>query len=210
MPRGFTPPSQRFRRLGFDLAGGGAAGAFDLTIRPEELSRTEPSRLTVQQTLGGAWADAFGRGLITIRIAGTTGWHGGRPDAALLSGEDAFRALRDGAFIAWHDARDALLRAGQDPAGVELTFVDELDGFVDVVAPKTFSLRRSKSSPLLIRYSVEMVVLRDAALPAGGRLADPVMAALAGPQAFVAAAQTIQGTVSQIQTLLPLFAGLLL
>src|SRR5277367_3573779 len=46
----------------------------NLVIRPEELTRTDPSRMTVQQTLGGAWADDFGPGLGSINISGTTGW----------------------------------------------------------------------------------------------------------------------------------------
>ena len=50
---------------------------YKFVIRPEELSRMDPSRVTVHQTLGGerlGWADDFGQGLPTINISGHTGW----------------------------------------------------------------------------------------------------------------------------------------
>lgn len=164
MPNSPPPPSQKNRTIGF----AGTTGIYELTIRPEEITRTEPSRLAVQQTLGGAWIDSFDRGIIQIRIAGTTGWRGGPPGHGGLSGEDAFHRLRTQAFIAWHAERAAIVAGGGDPSVVTLVFVDTLDGFTDIVAPKTFVMRRSKSSPLLIRYTIEMLVVQDLASPVGG------------------------------------------
>lgn len=169
MPYGFTPPSQKFRRIGFDLSGGGAAGQAELVIRPEELTWVAPSRIAVQQTLAGAWADSFDRGVATIRISGHTGWHGGSPlNGGVTSGEAAFQNLNEVAFQGWHDARSALAAAGQDVAAVEMIFIDELDRREALVAPKVFTLRRSKTRPLLSMYVIELLVLADAGQPTGG------------------------------------------
>lgn len=167
MPRGTPPPSQRNRPIGFY----GSTGAYTFVIPPEELTRQEPSRLAVQQTLGGAWADSFDRGTISIKIAGTTGWRGGPPDGGQLSGEAQFQVLRSQCFTAWHSARAAIVAGGGDPSSVQLYFVDTLNLTADLVAPKSFTLRRSKQSPLLLRYSIELLVLQDAATPITGGLA---------------------------------------
>jgi hypothetical protein len=143
----------------------------NLTIRPEEMTRFEPSRLAVQQTLGGAWIDGFSRGIITIKISGHTGWRGGGAGTlglGGLSGEAQFHSLRVNSFTQWHQARDDIVAGGGDPSVVELYFIDTLNGFVDVVAPKSFTLRRSKSRPLLMMYSIEMLVLWDVATPVAG------------------------------------------
>ena len=197
MPYGSTPPSQRNRRITFDLSGGGAAGTVDMLIRPEELTRVEPSRLAVQQTLAGAWADSFDRGVATIRISGHTGWHGG---------EAAFQGLRTTAFQGWHDARAALVAGGQDPAAVEMVFVDELDSFTALVAPKVFTLRRSKTRPLLMMYVIELLVLQDlgnGGAAGGGGPLDAVAAAFGdffgGAEELAGIAGQVQGIVAQAQ-----------
>ncbi|MGB9661342.1 MAG: hypothetical protein ACPL5F_04905 [Moorellaceae bacterium] len=43
-------------------------------INPDTYIQTEPVRANVIQTIGGAYVDAFGRGLATIRISGVSGW----------------------------------------------------------------------------------------------------------------------------------------
>lgn len=126
-----------------------------LIIRPEELTRTDVSRLTVQQTLGGAWVDDFGTGLATINISGHTGWRGN----AAADGMGQFAILKNQVFTGWHRRRDTAVRAGIDPRGVELRFVDALDSTVDVVAPVSFTLRRSRSRPLLMQFHIAMLVV---------------------------------------------------
>ena len=129
-----------------------------LTIRPEELTRTETSRVAVHQTLGGAFADSFGTGLPMINISGHTGW---RRQASGDDGEARFRMLRDTAYVNWHKLRQDATRAGKDPAKVQLVFVDELDWFSSVVIPLSFTLRRSKSRPLLLQFQIQMVVVDE-------------------------------------------------
>lgn len=129
----------------------------DLAIRPEDLTRGDPSRLNVQQTLGGAWADNFGPGVPTITISGHTGW---RPLAGSLGdGEARFQALKTTVFDQWHAKRRDAVQAGRDPDLVQLVFSDSLDGFTVVVAPMSFTLRRSRSRPLIYQYQISLTVL---------------------------------------------------
>ena len=140
-----------------DTAAGTPPLSIPLVVRPEDLTRTEPSRLAVQQTLGGAWADNFGIGLPTVSISGTTGWgQGNRP-----SGIDEFTKLHDNVFTRWHTLRDAALKKGLDPDKVLLIFSDKLDDFTWVVTPNSFVLKRSKSRPLLMSYQIQMTWLSD-------------------------------------------------
>lgn len=128
-----------------------------LVIRPEDLTRNDTSRMSVNQTLSGAWVDSFGPGVSTVTISGHTGWGaGGRPD-----GFQAFQKLHTTVFDAWHKARADAANAGKDPDGVRLVFVDGLDGFTWVVAPQSFVLKRNKSRPLLSQYQISMVKLGD-------------------------------------------------
>jgi hypothetical protein len=161
-----APTSQKYKTIGFtvdNLATMATPQTFNLPIRPEALSRQSTSRITVQQTLGGTgWADDFGPGLDVINIQGTTGWRGtaGNDGAAL------FQQLYAMIYTNWHQARNQLRGQGQDPNQIELIFTDTLDNIIEVVAPLTFTLQRSKSSPLLSRYSIQLIVLGDQPPPA--------------------------------------------
>lgn len=131
-----------------------------LPIKPEELTRTEPSRTSVVNSLDGAWVDAFGRGLTTLTISGHTGWgSNNRPD-----GIAQFSVLRDRFIHKWHDLRKARIDAGTNPDDVRLIFIDPLNGnYVADVVPMQFVLRRSKSQPLLLMYNIIMMVTNDKA-----------------------------------------------
>lgn len=190
---GMAPPPQRYRQIGFYLDGGaGEAVKLDLAIRPEDLTVTEPSRLNVQQTLGGAWADSFGRGLVTINLAGTLGWRG----SLFLSGEDAFKQLRSTVLLDWHRRREEAIDQGSDPGDVTLTFLDTLDDLSYIVAPQQFSLRRSKSSPLLMRYQLRLIALSDADAPRG--LLDKIAAALSNPLRWLAGVTGLGGVLTTL------------
>lgn len=131
-----------------------------LPIRPEDLTRTEPSQVTASKTLDGAFLDSFGRGLAQIQINGHTGWgQSDRPD-----GVKKFAELRDDYVHRWHRLRESRIAAGRDPDDVRLLFADTLNGdYVATVAPLTFALKRSKSNPLLMFYNLSLAVLDDQA-----------------------------------------------
>lgn len=150
------------------LTGGGGAtllaDPITLSVRPEALSRQDPSRMTVQQTLGGAWADSFGAGVASINISGHTGWRRNVGSSRQSNGEDGverFLRLRDTIFTQWHDERALAVKAGTDPSRIQLIFADGLDNFTSVVAPMSFVLQRSRSRPLLMQYQISMAVLND-------------------------------------------------
>jgi hypothetical protein len=158
-----SPSSQKagLRPISFvldDLASGTPPTSVDLVIRPEELTRTDSSRMSVVQTLGGAWADNFGPGLPQITISGHTGW---RPQAFTGDGEARFAQLKTMVFDQYHIRKQAAVMAGRDPNLVQLIFSDALDNFSVSVAPGQFVLRRSKSRPLLMMYQIPMTVLDE-------------------------------------------------
>lgn len=122
------------------------------------MTRNDPSRLNVQQTLGGAWADSFGAGVPTIQISGHTGW---RPTFGSGDGGTRFQELYDQVYLQWHERRAAAIQSGIDPDLVKLVFADALDDFTVVVAPMNFTLRRSRSRPLLYQYQINLTVVGE-------------------------------------------------
>lgn len=151
------------RPISFILdARGGDADEVTLFIRPEELSRTSPSRMSVNQTLGGAWVDSFGEGLESITISGTLGWRTGQDGR---DGGDRLLDMRERTFERWHSLRQRAVDIGDDPNDVKLRFVDTLNSYTAVIAPQVFEIRRSKSRPLLASYRLSFISL--------GRGSDP-------------------------------------
>lgn len=155
-----VPTDQRagVRPISFLLdSGGSLSDPVMLKIRPEDLTRNEPSRITVHQTLGRGtqgWVDNFGEGLPSVTISGHTGW---RPSG--VSAEDGVRAFEHlNTLVAhsYHAAKQGAIDTGRDPATVKLLFIDMLDGFAWNVAPMQFVLRRNKSRPLLMQYNITL------------------------------------------------------
>jgi hypothetical protein len=152
------PPDQRAgkRPISFVLD---AAGVFSkpvtLVIRPEDLTRNEPTRATVHATLGrevSGWVDHFGEGLPSLTISGHTGWRG----SSAFNGEQAFTDLNNLVQHDYSKARQTAIDSGADPSRVKLLFVDTLDNFAWSVVPMQFILRRSKSRPLLHQYNITL------------------------------------------------------
>lgn len=158
-----VPPSTQkafFKPIAFILdPGGNEDGEYvNLYIRPEDLSYPEPSRIATHQTLGQAWVDNYGEGLKRLTISGNTGWRGeGLIDAE--DGIDRFQSLRLVVFEKWHQLRQIKLENGEDPNDVKLVYVDKLNDICCTVVPVSFTLKRSKSRPLLMMYNIVMDVV---------------------------------------------------
>lgn len=157
-----TTPNQKaeVRPISFlfhNTATGDMPVKMDLVIRPEDLTRPDVSRAMVHHTLGGAWLDSWGEGIPTVQLSGTTGWrqNGNRDGLA------EFQALHELIYKRWHREREEAIKNGRDPDKVKLIFCDDLDGFVWVVAPMGFILRRNKSRPLLSQYQINLTWLDD-------------------------------------------------
>lgn len=192
------PPPQKNRPIGFYLTGGpGLPARINLPIRPEELTRTDTSRLQVNQTLGGAWADSFGAGLAKISMSGHCGWRG----AFFLPGEEAFHSLRSMVFQSWHDRREATAKAGQDPTQVRLYYADTLNDIRCEVAPLSFALRRSKTSPLLFRYQISLIVMDEGIGGVAGVL-DAITRALSNPLRFLAGITGLGNIIATVGSLI--------
>lgn len=171
MPRSQTAKDRPILFVLHNLTDNSEPVTFPLVIRPEDLTRSESSRMSVHQTLGGAWADSFGESVPTITMAGHTGWGAGtQPD-----GFFEFQKLHDTIFSQWHALREAAVINGKDPDLVNLIFSDGLDDFTWIVAPSSFVLRRNKSRPLLSQYQINLTKLADditPMLPSKSPLAD--------------------------------------
>lgn len=154
-----TPSSQKqgVRNVGFMLwnTQSGIEAEHNLVIRPEELSKQDPSRINIAQTLGGAWADSFGPGISQITLSGHTGWRG----TAERDGLDLFADLYKSSFTQWHDLRNERIDRGRDPDEIQLIFTDFLDDVAVVVAPISFTLKRHKAKPLLAQFAITLSVL---------------------------------------------------
>lgn len=126
-----------------------------LRVRPEDLTYSNPSRLNVQQTLGGAWADNWNEGIPTINLSGHTGW---RTGADGLDGGERYQQLFDQVYTQWHQRRRNAIANGMDPNLVQLVYSDALNNISVVVAPNSFVLRRSRQRPLLCMYQIALTV----------------------------------------------------
>ena len=154
------PTDQRagIRPIAFVLEIGGTPSIpAQLSIRPEDLTRNEPTRATVHQTLGreiSGWVDHFGTGLPSVTIAGHTGWR--YAPGNYKDGAQAFEDLNQMVVHDYNAAKQYSIDHGDDPAGVKLLFVDTLDNFAWSIIPTQFILRRSKSRPLLYQYNMTL------------------------------------------------------
>lgn len=154
-----TPNSQKAadRPISFVLdARGGAAEEHVLFIRPEDLTVSFPSKVSVNQTLGGAWVDSFGEGLEPVTITGTTGW---RADESGKDGVDRLIELRENTYHRWHSQRADAVAQGNDPDQVKLRYVDTLNQYSRVIVPQVFEIRRSRSRPLLATFRISFIAL---------------------------------------------------
>lgn len=187
----FNPPSQKSDARKITLVG--VSGHCDFLIRPEDLQWNEPSRLSVQNTLGGAWVDAFGPGIATINISGHTGWRTG------AQWEAEFQNLHAVAFKGWHD----YVESTKDPESAELFFVDTLDSRCVQVVPQSFTLKRNKNRPLLMQYSISFMVIRDVSQsgPASGGGLQPTPSGSPAADAAKSPLQKFNAALKSIKTI---------
>jgi hypothetical protein len=129
-----------------------------LFLNPESFTQTEPSRITVTQTKGGAFVDNFGAGLKTIVIQGITGY---KPKfivtpgmgRGMVSGHDHFIQLRK-------MYRDWLGGSEKDPSDM-MKFYNHADDEAYQVIITQFTLQRAVARPLLYQYNIQMTCVDD-------------------------------------------------
>jgi hypothetical protein len=139
------------------------SNVWEFAVRPESLEVTYPARTNATPTLTAAYLDHFGPGIGAVSISGTTGW-GKRP--GLKDGRAELRRL-----ITLYTNYLRSAAAADDPESIQLTFADGYTGASFLCAPDSSGLRtqQSKGSPLLVRFSLTLIILRDLT---GGRVSN--------------------------------------
>lgn len=142
------------------MVDGFPAWAHWMVPRPEDMTYSHPTRSSAINTIGGAYVDDFGTGIADITVRGNTGYKMEIVDAmtggTFKSGEMLFLNLRDFVVGRYHELRYARAQAGQDPDGIELLLVDTLNTAVWVCYPRSFQLQRTRQSPFLYRYTLQL------------------------------------------------------
>ena len=143
--------------------------SFKFKINPEEYTQSEPNRVNITQTKGGAWLDAWGGGIIEITIKGTTGVTGGKTlldiAAKTLIGQTLkdidqgyrkFKELRKLFRQIYDDAKD-----GEEIQEL-LKFYNYTDNefYLCYPKPEGITLYRSKSRPNIYQYYIGLYALR--------------------------------------------------
>ena len=143
-----TSSSRPLKRMEFEFNG----VSYKFALNPETYNQQENGILTATKTKGGAFLEAFGPDIPEIDIAGTTGFKNNTGDPE--SGYQKFKALRDMIKSVYDNVTD----------GSEITtflnFYNYTDNEYYVTYPSKFELSRSKSQPLLYKYSIHLFCLR--------------------------------------------------
>lgn len=132
---------------------------YKFILNPEEYEQSEPNRVNVTQTKSGAFVDDFGGGVQSLIMTGTTGFKNGTGNPA--NGFKKFKELRDYIRSYYFSKAPGSTVKAED----EMIFHNYTDGEHWVVVPKTFSLKRSVSRPLLYLYHIELIFIRPAKEP---------------------------------------------
>lgn len=157
--------TRTIKRMEFEYAG----TSYKFELNPEEYSQNEPSRVTLTQTKGGAWIDAWGAGIIEISIKGTTGVRGGTINVD--TGYNRFKKLRE-LFKKCNEA----VTDGEEVTEL-IKFYNHTDNefFYCYPKPDGIQLLRSKSRPHMYQYSIGLYAIRRIGEPASssGSIGNP-------------------------------------
>lgn len=145
-----------------DLRGSGSDGDIEVVfdINPESMDHDSPSRVTTENTIGGAYQDSWGPGIERITLSGHTGWRKKTAD-----GKDGYELMQ--ALFAIHK-RYQFICAENDPQSsvrLELTLPPRgvqggQFGYYRVSSDR-FQRQRQVDRPLLFRYAWDFTVLDD-------------------------------------------------
>lgn len=140
--------TKTLKRMEFEFKG----QSYRFLLNPETYEQSEPGKMTITQTKGGAFVEAFGAGIIEITISGTTGFKNRTQQAE--SGYQKFKELRNLIKSVYDDVED-----GREIKDL-LKFYNYTDNEYYMTYPDKFELSRSKSQPLLYKYTIHLYVIR--------------------------------------------------
>lgn len=124
-------------------------------VNPEDYTQKEPNKVTLTQTKGGAWIDAWGAGVVEFTIKGITGVKG--------SGGTSI----DVGYQRWIELRNLFRKLyGQITDGQEVTDLIKFYNFTDneyfycYPTQAGLELYRSKSRPHIYQYTINLWGIR--------------------------------------------------
>ena len=145
--------------------------SYKFQLNPEEYTQSEPMRVTLTQTKGGAWLDAWGAGIVEITMKGTTGVRGGTTD--IDTGYNRFKDMAKLFRKCFDTVED-----GEEITDEDLIkFYNYTDNeyFYCFPKPDGITLTRSKSKPHMYQYSIGLYCIKriGSAPAATGQLGNP-------------------------------------
>lgn len=140
---------------------------YQFQVNPSSYEENRPQRTTVFKTREANIVEDFGPDLMTINFSGTTGFRKiqetTRKGRQNLNGAQRLFRLRD--LINRYSNSGMTTEPGQNPNTFEMIFYNHTDdnkSYVVHLAPEGFKVERSESEPLLYRYSISLIVVREA------------------------------------------------
>jgi len=125
-----------------------------LLLNPQSLTQAEQAKVSVTQTLGGAYVTDFGEGLQQVTIAGTTGYKQRyNADGELRDGFEEFVHFRNEVYRKFVKTNDP---------DYMMFWYNWEDKEYYRIQPISFRLQRSVSESLLYRYEFVFTCLNEA------------------------------------------------
>lgn len=145
-------------------------------INPEDYTQTVPNRVTVTQTKGGAWLDAWGAGVVEITIKGTTGVRGTGTD--IDEGYRRWRQLR----ALFTECLNAITNGEEVKDLIALYNFTDNEYWYCYPSQGGIELYRSKSRPHMYQYTVHLLGIREIGQPetSTGVIGNPNQATASG------------------------------
>lgn len=128
-------------------------------VNPEDYTQSMPYRVTVTQTKGGAWLDAWGGGIVEFTIKGTTGVRGSSTNVDV--GYQRWRLMRQFFADVYNSVQD-----GQEVQNL-IKFMNYTDNEYWWCYPAQggLELYRSKSKPHMYQYTIHLLGIRQVGQP---------------------------------------------
>lgn len=127
--------------------------AINFAVNPDDYSQKEPNRVNMTQTKGGAWIDAWGKGIVEISIKGITG-----VGKTIDTGYQRWKELRN-LFLDVYNAVNDGGEIGDEGLIRFYNFTDN-EFFYCYPMPSGIELVRSKSKPHIYQYTIALWGLR--------------------------------------------------
>lgn len=155
-------------------------------VNPEDYTQKEPNKVTLTQTKGGAWIDAWGAGIIELTIKGITGVKGST--SSIDTGYQRWKELRN-LFRSVYSA----IQDGEEVKDL-IKFYNFTDNefFYCYPTQAGIELYRSKSRPHVYQYTINLWAIRKIGEPetTTGVIGNPIKKTNSGSSGTVTSKNT--------------------